>query len=172
MRWCPGSHLSGACEEAVWGQTLQEMKKGRGGGAFTLATTLLRALPGKGEARKTPDPEGGHFVFFPFPTCFLVCSLSLRLAETVLLVSALCYLALQLQGQRFLLFNLPPPLPSSGIVDAGPEKHSLWGKKNVFISARGHPRQENRAENVYLQFFDPQFCLEEREAKKGEKGEA
>ena len=28
MRWCPGSHLSGACEEAVWGQTLQEMKKG------------------------------------------------------------------------------------------------------------------------------------------------
>lgn len=41
--------------------------------------------------------------------------------------------------------------------------------KSILISTRPHSRQENKAENIYLQFFDPQFCLEERGARKGEK---
>lgn len=42
------------------------------------------------------------------------------------------HLALELQGQSFLLLDLPPPLPGSGIVDAGPGKsQKFYGKKSI-----------------------------------------
>lgn len=73
---------------------------------------LPKALPWEGERTKTPDSKGEDFCHFSISNLLSI-GLTFGLAKTVLSVTALCYLALQLQGQCFLLFNLPPPLPSS-----------------------------------------------------------